>query len=69
MTLNCVKVGRAVTVIKYLASVVSLTFLAKISIWNKIMFPTSNMLNFAELVENESLKSICKKIANIPIVI
>ena len=61
MTLNCVKVGRAVTVIKYLASVVSLTFLAKISIWNKIMLPASNLLNFAELVENESLKSICKK--------
>ena len=38
MTLNRVKLGRAVTFIKYLASVVSLIFLALI-IWNKITFP------------------------------
>ena len=62
MTLNCVKLGRAVTFMKYLASVVSLIFLAKTLIWNKITFPASNLLNFAELVENESLKSIYKKI-------
>ena len=38
MTLNRVKLGRAVTFIKYLASVVSLIFLALNLIWNKIMF-------------------------------
>ena len=39
MTLNRVKLGRAVTFIKYLASVVSLIFLALTLIWNKITFP------------------------------
>ena len=62
MTLNCVKLGRAVTFMKYLASVVSLIFLAKTLIWNKITFPASNLLNFAELVVNEPMKSIYKKI-------
>ena len=61
MTLNRVKLGRAVTFMKYLASVVSLIFLPKILIWNKITFPTSDLLNFAELVGNE-LKSISKKV-------
>ena len=67
MTRNCVKLGRAVTFMKYIASVVSLIFLVKTSIWNKIMFSALNLLNFAELVENESLKSIYKKSTNIPI--
>ena len=67
MTRNSVKLGRAVTFMKYIASVVSLIFLAKTSIWNKIMFSALNLLNFAELVENESLKSIYKKSINIPI--
>ena len=62
MTLNCVKLERAVTFVKYLATVVSLIFLAKFLIWNKIMFPVSNLLNFAELVENEPLKSNYKQI-------
>ena len=62
MTLNRVKLGRAVTFMKYLAGVVSLIFLAKTLIWNKITFPASNLQNFAELVENETLKSIYKKI-------
>ena len=61
MTLNRV-VGRAVTFMKYLARVVSLAFLPKVLIWNKITFPASNSLNFAELVENELMKSISKKI-------
>ena len=39
MTLNRVKLGRAVTFVKYLASVVSLVFLALTLIWNKITFP------------------------------
>ena len=67
MTLKCVKLGRAVTFMKCLASMVSLIFLAKTLIWNKITFPTSNLPNFAELVENEPLKSIYKKFTNIPI--
>ena len=35
MTLNRVKVGRAVTFVKYLSGVVSLMFLPKTLIWNK----------------------------------
>ena len=61
MTLNCVKLGRAVAFIKYLASVVSLVFLPKTLIWNKMTFPASNSLNLEELVENELMKSISKK--------
>ena len=38
MSLNRVKLGRAVTFIKHLASVVSLIFLALTLIWNKITF-------------------------------
>ena len=67
MTLDCVKLRPAVTFMKYLASVDSLVFLPKTLIWNKITFPASNLLNFAELVENESLKSIYKQFTNIPI--
>ena len=62
MTLNRLKLGRAVTFMKYLTSMVSLIFLAKTLIWNKIIFPTLNLMNLAELAENESLKSICQKI-------
>ena len=36
MTLNRVKLGRAVTFKKYLASIVSLIFLLETLIWNKI---------------------------------
>ena len=61
MALNHLKLGRAVTFMKYLASIVSLIFLPKILTWNKITFPASNSLNFVELVENELMKSICKK--------
>ena len=66
MTLNCVKLGRVVTFMEYLARVVSLIFLAKTLIWNKITFPASNSLNLAGLVVNEPTKSICKKFTNIP---
>ena len=52
IALNRVKLGRAITFMKYLASVVSLTFLAKTLIWNKITFLASNLLNLAELVVN-----------------
>ena len=58
MTLNRVKLGRALTFVKYFASAVSLILL----IWNKIKFPASNLLNLAELLVNEPIKSIYKKI-------
>ena len=61
MTLNRVKLERAVTFMKYLASVVSLIFLPKILDWNKITFMASNLLNFTKLVENELMKNISKK--------
>ena len=61
MTLNRVKLGRAVTFMKYLASVISLIFLPKTLIWNKITFPASNLPNLAEPVVNELMKSIYKK--------
>ena len=56
------KLGRAVTFMKYLGGVVSLILLATTLIWNKIAFPASNLQNFAELIENEPLKSIYKKV-------
>ena len=62
MPRNRVKVGCAVTFMKCFASVVSLIVLPKTLIWKKIMFLESNSLNFAELVENELMKSISKKI-------
>ena len=66
MTLNCLKLGRAVTLMKYLASVVSLIFPPKPFIWNKIMFLISKLLNLVELVVNELTKSISKKFTSIP---
>ena len=62
MTLNRVKLGCAVTFMKYLASVVPLIFLPKTLNWNKITFLSSNLLNLAELAVNELMKSISKKI-------
>ena len=47
MTLNHVKLGRVVTFMIYRASVVSLIYLMKTLIWNKITFPLSNSLNLA----------------------
>ena len=66
MTLNRVKLGSTVTFMKYLAGVVFLILLPKSLIWNEIKFPASNSLNFAELVENELMKSNFKKFTNIP---
>ena len=65
MTINRVKQGRAVFFMKYLASVVSLIFLPKTLIWNKVTFPASNLLNPAELVLNEPMKIIYKKVYTI----
>ena len=58
MTLSRVKLVRAVTFMKHLASVVPLIYLAKTLIWNKITFPALNSLNLAELVVNGPMKSI-----------
>ena len=52
MTLNRVKLGCAVTFVKDLAGIVSLIFLSKTLIWNKITFPTSDSLILVELIEN-----------------
>ena len=65
MTPNRVKLGSAVIFIKRLASVVSLIFLSKTLIWNKITFLASNLLNFAELLENKLIKNISEKYTNI----
>ena len=65
MTLNHVKVVRAVTFMKYLANAVFLIFLSKTLISNKTAFSALNSMNFAELVENELMKNISKK--NLPI--
>ena len=53
MTLNRVKLGRAVNSMKYLASVVSLIFLPKALIKNKITSRLSNSQNLGEVVANE----------------
>ena len=65
MILNRVKIGRAVSFVKCLASVLYLIFLPKILIWNKITFLAFlKSLKLAELVKNELTKSIAKK--NLP---
>ena len=44
MSFNCVKLGRAVTFMKYIDSVVSLIFLPKTLIWNKITYRLSKFI-------------------------
>ena len=61
---NRVKLGRTVTFMKCLAGVVCLGILPRTLIWKKTTFPASNLLNFAELVENELMNIISK---NVPI--
>ena len=51
---------------KYLASAVSLILLPKTLNWNKITFPTSNLLTLAEPEVNELMKSTSKNVTNIP---
>ena len=62
MTLNCIKLGRAVTFMEYLASVDSLIFPAKAIIWNKILFAVSvfaeSCRTGAKSVYEEYLKQI-----------
>ena len=57
MNFNRVKLGREVTLLKYLASIVFLIFLSKTLIRNKITFRLSNSLNLAKLVVNELTES------------
>ena len=56
MPLNWPKVVRTVTFLKYLAGAVSLIFLQKSLIWNKMTFSASNLLNSAyeEYLQNIS---------------
>ena len=61
MSLNCIKLVRAVTFVKNLASVVSLIFLALTLICNKITFLALNTLNLAQLMVNKPMNSIYKK--------
>ena len=60
--LNRVKLGRTVTFMKYLASVVSLVFLPETLTWNKITFWLSNSLKHAQLEVNQLTERISKKI-------
>ena len=53
MTYDQEKSGLAITFVKYFTSAVSLMFLTKSLIWNKITFQLSNSLNPAELLVNE----------------
>ena len=62
MTLNRVKLEGAVTFMKYLAGVVSLIFLRKTLISNKITFCLSNSLNLSDLLVNDLKKSISRNI-------
>ena len=66
MNFNPVQLGRAVTFMKYLASVIFLIFLRKSLVLKKITFWLSNSLSLAEQVVNELMKSISKKFTNIP---
>ena len=61
MTLNRVKLGRTVTLMKYRANIFSLIFLSKTLNWNKITFLASNWRNLTELVVNKLMKSIPKQ--------
>ena len=66
MAFNHVKLKRAVTFMKFLASVVSLIFLPKTLFWiRKIAFLAAKLLNLAKLVANELITSISKNFTNI----
>ena len=62
MTFNRVKLGHAVTFMKYRASIVSLIFLPKTLNLNRITFLASNWLNLSELVANELKEYLQKKL-------
>ena len=48
MTLNRIKLGRAVTFVKYLARVFSLIFIPKSLTWNSNTFQLANSVNLAK---------------------
>ena len=52
---------RCIMIFNELTSAVSLILLPKTLIWNRIMFPSSNSLNLAELMVNDLMKSIFKR--------
>ena len=62
MVLNHVKLGCAVTSMKYLTSVVSLIFLPKTLSLNNLAFLASNSLKLAEILANVQKKIISKNI-------
>ena len=62
MALNRVKLGQAVSFMKYLASFASFISLPKTLIWKKITLTASNLLNFAELLVNELMKGIFREV-------
>ena len=63
MAINRVKLGRAVTFMKHLSSVVLLILSSETLIWTA--FPALNSLNLAELVVSELMTSISKININI----
>ena len=62
MILNHVKLECVDTFLKDLTNVVSLFFLPKTLIQNKMAFPTSKLMNIPELSLNELRKTIPKNI-------
>ena len=52
---NRAKFGHAVTFMKYLVNAVSLIFLPKFLIWNKITFLHSNLLNLKKFTEFQKI--------------
>ena len=62
MILNYAKLGHVFTLLKDLASVVTLSFLLKTLIWNKMAFLASNSTKPAGLEVNLLKKTICKNI-------
>ena len=66
MFLDIVKLERAVTFIKHIASVVPLIFPPKTFTWNKMVLPAPNSLKDLELVENELERFFPKVFKKIP---
>ena len=62
MNLDYIKLGGIFIFMKYLASIVALSFLPKTLIRNEMAFLASNSLRFATLAVNPLKKTICKNI-------
>ena len=65
MILDHAKLGHIFSFMKDLASIVTLNFLPKTLISNKMAFPASNSLKLAGLVINQLKKAISKTFTNI----